>query len=103
MRVTDITGVVFRKYEGKIYAVFPYEVDWNGDTLSYADSEFRACQYDYLISHSKPAKPLEYKTMWMELINMGYDLKLIKKREFKYYVSSCKKSKPHQVFNYLTT
>lgn len=103
MRATDITEVVFRKYNKKVYAVFPYETDWNGDTLSYADSEFRACQYDYLITHSKPAKPLEYKPMFDELSNMGYDLKLINKREFKFYISACKKAKPHQIFNYLTT
>ena len=100
--MTDITEVVFRKYADKIYAVFPYEIDWNGDTLSYADSEFRACQYDYLIRHSKPAKASEYKPMFEELINMGYDLKIIPKRMFKFYISACKKSKPHQIWNYLT-
>lgn len=103
MRVTDITEVVFRKYNNKIYAVFPYETDWNGDTLAYTDSDFIACQYDYLITNSKPAKPLEYKSILDELSNMGYVLKLIKKREFKSYINACKKAKPHQVFNYLTT
>lgn len=101
--MTNITEVVFRNYLGKIYAVFPYEIDWNGETLSYADKEFRACQYQYLIRHSKPAKTCEYQTIYNELINMGYELKLIPKRQFKFYVSACKKSKPHQVFNHLTT
>lgn len=97
--MTEVTEVVFRKFEDNIYAIFPYEIDWDGNSLCYVNSNFKACHYSYLITHSKPVQKEEYRQMFDELTNMGYDLKLIKKRDFKFYISACKNSKPHIKFN----
>lgn len=78
----EITAVMFRKERnGDILAVFPYE-SWkcNYDVLCYAHlGQHAACRWEYVTSNTKPAKPEEYKSLYDELVSIGYQLRIIKR------------------------
>ena len=78
----DITAVMFRKERnGGILAVFPYD-SWkhNYNVLCYAHlGQHAACRWEYVICNTKPAKPEEYKSLYDELVSIGYQLRVIKR------------------------
>ena len=93
------TQVMFRVCFNEVFAIFPYEVDYNGDTLMYINDDFIVCQYEHTIKTSKPATYTQAKDVSEQLINLGYNLEPINKRIFAMYVKACKDAKPHTVFN----
>ena len=92
------TEVIFRKeksgdYKGTIYALFPYEVEtYRGDVLYYQHiGQHSAADYFHCIRTSVPAKPGEYADLKRELEGIGYDLKIIKRRNYDKYLQEYKK------------
>ena len=82
------TDVIFRKEkDGEILALFPHSL-WNfaGDVVCYVHmGQHGAAYYDECIRQSKPAKPEEYKNLFIELESLGYNLRVIKKQSGRKY------------------
>lgn len=88
---TEITVVIFRKWKKSfdswegIVALFPYE-DYNRDynpslCMSYDYiGQHGGADYDYCVSQSKLATPEEYADLKKELEEVGYNLKVAKKK-----------------------
>ena len=75
--------VIFRIFpQGDIIALFP-EIPWNqwGDITSYQHiGQHGPAEYDYCIKISKPATPKQYAELKRELISLGYQLDIKKRR-----------------------
>jgi len=84
------TDVIFRKEkDGDILAVFPYDIaNFRGNCTCYAHiGQHSAMVWEYLRG-IKPAKELEYSDLYRELISIGYDLNVIKKRNYSKYLKA---------------
>ena len=81
-----ITEVIFRKFQGEIVALFPYEIeDRSGHIMSYAHIGQHSGADLGIIYLSKPASEVEYFDLFIELTNIGYNLKIVKKVNYKRY------------------
>jgi len=87
---TEITKVVFRKfnhtYSGcEIIALFPeIAEEGSGSCLSYQHiGQHGAADYNYCIAISIPATPEEYASLQSELQSIGYNLKIMQRRNSK--------------------
>ena len=81
-----VTEVIFRKersgkYKGEITAVFPYILDnytdWTMMCYVHVGQHSGGCLAWYL--DTVPASPEEYKELYDELTQIGYNLKVIKR------------------------
>jgi hypothetical protein len=81
----DKTIVVFRKFkkEGDIIALFPHE-DFSPsglECMSYQHmGQHSSADYDFCMRLSVPATEEEYKPLLNELLRIGYDLKIQKRK-----------------------
>jgi hypothetical protein len=85
------TQVMFRiDGDGEVLAVFPHEVaDFQGNVTCYAKiGQHHACNYGYILEDTKPAKEGEYSELFTELVKRGYDLELVKKRNYERYLKN---------------
>jgi len=75
------TKVVFRKFkDGEIIALFPYEFWQDFFVSSYMHvGQHSGAEYTGIIRTTKPANEQEYKPLFDELVNIGYDLQIIKR------------------------
>lgn len=83
------TDVVFRKDKnGDITAYFPYVMaNFKGDVVCYAHvGQHSSADYLYCIQKEKPARRIEYCYLKKELTNLGYNLRVIKKRSYSKYL-----------------
>lgn len=88
-----VTEVVFRKYkDGQVIALFPYNVEnYKGDIVSFMHvGQHSGADYNHVVNKTKLiTNPEEYKELKHELENdMGYDLKVIRKRKFNKYIQN---------------
>ncbi len=78
--------VVFRMWresgQDELIALFPYEIaDYLGNCCSYMRvGQHASADYNHVMQHSRPATELEYLELHLELENIGYKLKVIKRR-----------------------
>ena len=74
--------VIFRKYrDGSILALFPEIEFCPGYCSSYMHiGQHSAARYEHCIESTKPAKEEEYKPLLEEILSIGYDL-VIRKRK----------------------
>lgn len=89
-----ITEVMFRKFrDGDIIALFPYEIfNFRGNVMSYMHvGQHGEAAYEDAIMGSTPATEEEYADLKKELENIGYNLKLIKKRSSDRFLTELKK------------
>jgi len=72
------TVVIFRKYEdNEVIALFPYDKETNDCCNSYMHlGQHANANYIGVISQTKPANESEYKDLFNELENIGYNLKI---------------------------
>lgn len=79
---TPTTEVIFRVWKAEIIALFPYEIsDFQGNCLSYMQvGQHGSADYLNVIKQSRPAKEEEFAELKKELVNLGYKLKVIKRR-----------------------
>ena len=79
--------VVFRVFkDGQVIALFPY-VDYNnrGECLSYMHiGQHSGADYDYCVKMSRLADESEYKPLKKELEDIGYNLKVVKRKHKGY-------------------
>lgn len=90
-----ITEVVFRvdkygKFKGTVYAMLPHECsDFKGNVTSYQHvGQHSGANYNGCIESSRPATEAEYKDLKEEMESIGYNLKVIKKRNYDKYLKS---------------
>lgn len=90
-----ITEVVFRKdttrdFKGTIFALFPNEcVTKDGLVSTYQHiGQHSSADYSYCISKSVPATAEEYKDLKSELESIGYNLRIIKRRNYSKFLES---------------
>ena len=87
---TFITEVQFRIFKGEILAVFPYEIAGKNAVTCYVHiGQHSDCMWD-IVYYSKPAKPEQYKELFTELESLGYNLKVIQKRNHSKYLKAYK-------------
>lgn len=83
----SFTEVVFRKErDNQVVALFPYEVENKPKGLisCYAHlGQHSTADYRGVVNESKPANELEYKSLYNELISIGYKLNVVKKANGK--------------------
>jgi len=91
------TDVIFRRFpeDNEIIVLFPHELwDNRGGIISYmhigqhGEAEYSAC-----MKNTKPAKENEYMPLYKELESVGYNLNVIKKRNYKRYLAEYYKMK----------
>jgi len=87
-----VTEVVFRKFkDGEVIALFPYNIEnYNGDIVSYMHvGQHDIADYNLVVNNTKIATEEEYKELKNELENnMGYVLKVIRKRNYNKYIQN---------------
>jgi hypothetical protein len=74
------TRVVFRvDSEGIVFALFPDDIadPWGNVTCYQHVGQHCAADYAMCIETSRPARPDEFKSLWSELEQRGYDLTII--------------------------
>lgn len=93
------TEVIFRKYsDGEIIALFPYLPEFRYTScMSYMHVGQHGTAHLELINTTKLASPDEYKDLQQELINIGYNLKVIKKMSWRKYSRIYHASKPVKI------
>ena len=91
------TDVIFRKFpeDNQIIAVFPYEIyNDRGGINSYmhvgqhGEAEYSAC-----IKNARPAKENEYADLKSELESIGYNLRIIQRRNYDKYLKALYKAR----------
>lgn len=82
-----MTTVIFRKFkDGEIVALFPYEIEGVGKVLDYMHvGQHGSSNYNYVVSITKPASKEEYQDLYNELVRIGYELDVKRKRNFDKY------------------
>jgi hypothetical protein len=84
MKDTHKTTVIFRHFKGEIIALFPYEKETDRLCLSYMHiGQHGAASYSHVIWYSQPCKQIEYKPLFDELENIGYNLTVKQKASYK--------------------
>ena len=78
-----ITPVIFRKWPdkegGEIIALFPYELEVDGNVSSYEHTGQHGTASPEVIRRTKAATPAQYADLKRELEGIGYRLKIIKR------------------------
>ena len=86
------TQVMFRFWRGEVIALFPYLL-WNhkGNVTSYMHvGQHGEADYYGIIRGSKPATEDQYKDLFQELESIGYNLEIVKKRNYNKFVKELK-------------
>jgi hypothetical protein len=87
---TELTQVVFRFWKGEVIALFPYIIDnAKGHVMSYMHvGQHGGADYSGIIRDSRPATPSEMLPLYQELESIGYNLQVIKYRDYRKYLSA---------------
>jgi hypothetical protein len=84
--------VQFRKFNnGDIIAVFPYEIWIDSLVTSYMHVGQHSPAVWFINQSTKAATPEEYADLKAELERIGYELKVIKRRNHARYLEACYK------------
>jgi len=81
------TEVIFRKWKDDVIAIFPGLL--TSQNLHYCESyqhigQHGACDPYHLMLVTKPAKPEEYRALYFELTQFGYNLEVIKRLQTRH-------------------
>lgn len=89
---TKITDVMFRydTTDKTIFAVLPHQVDTlNGDVVTYQHvGQHSTGDYNVCLQQSRPATETEYADLKAEMDSLGYNLKVVKRRNYDKYLES---------------
>ena len=83
------TQVLFRVgKDGIVFALMPYELaDITGSVMSYQHlGQHGSADYDYCLRTSKNATTEQALSLYKELEGIGYNLEVIKRRNYKTYL-----------------
>jgi len=87
---THTTEVQFRLFRGEVTAVFPYIVESPNNVMCYVHlGQHSACCWQFN-TVSKPATPEQYADLYKELEQIGYKIKVIKRRSHAKYLQAYK-------------
>jgi len=87
---TQITEVQFRLFRGEVTAVFPYIVESPNNVMCYVHlGQHSVCNWNFN-AVSKPATADQYADLYKELEQIGYKLKVIKRRNHAKYLQAYK-------------
>ena len=94
----DVTEVQFRKFkDGDVIAVFPYQISSQNFVGSYMHvGQHSDCAWD-INYNTTAAKPSEYKDLLKELKSIGYNIKVIKRRNHSKYLKELYKEKLRRI------
>jgi len=99
MKDKHITEVTFRKYKsgfskGEILALFPYVISTDHFVDCYEHcGQHGSADYKHCLSITTPTTKEESKDLTRELKSIGYNLKVVKKRQHNKYLDAYKESK----------
>jgi hypothetical protein len=84
------TDVLFRQYkDGDIIALFPHNADRHGNVESYMHiGQHSMADYGGVQMCTTPAKENEYTDLKSELKSIGYNLRIIKRRNYDKYLKA---------------
>jgi len=92
--------VIFRvdnskDFKGVVYALFPYDIsDKKGSVTSYQHvGQHSSADYNHCIKTSKPASEKDYADLKKELESIGYNINVVKKRNYDKYLKNYKSLK----------
>ena len=83
MENIETVDVMFRMFQGEILAIFPHTKYNNYFVLCYAHFGHTGADYNGVVYDSRPATEEEYKDLKKELENIGYNLKIVHRRNIK--------------------
>jgi len=88
-------AVIFRMFEGEVLALFPYDIyNHIGLVNSYMHvGQHSGEDYSSCIERSKPATEKESKDLKKELESIGYNLTIVKRRNFNKYINAFNESR----------
>jgi len=91
------TDIVFRcdkhgDFKGIVFALFPHEVsDHKGNVMSYQHvGQHSGANYNGCVADSRLATAEEYKGLKEEMESIGYNINIVKKRNYDKYLKSYK-------------
>ena len=91
-RDKNTIDIVFRVYKdnGETLALFPHEVsNINGNVTCYEHTgQHGEADYGHCMSITKPATEGQYKNLKIEMENLGYVIKVVKKQNYEKFLSS---------------
>jgi hypothetical protein len=90
---TEITEVMFRVDTTGVFALFPYLVETNRPNLvtSYQHiGQHSVADYYHCINISKKATPIQYDDLKRELEGLGYNLKVVERRNYNKALRNCR-------------
>lgn len=86
------TEVIFRREkDNTIIAVFPYDIaslSKDSVTCYVHIGQHTGATWNYVLADTKPAKANEYTELFEELESIGYNLKVVKRRNYKRYLQA---------------
>jgi hypothetical protein len=92
---THITEVMFRydlskDWKGIIFAILPHECsDFKGNVTYYQHvGQHSSGDYNGMIKTSRPASEIEANDLKKEMESLGYNFKVVKKRNYDKYLKS---------------
>lgn len=92
---TYITEIMFRydttkDFKGTIFAVMPHHVDTlKGDVTTYQHvGQHSTGDYNVCLQQSRPATEIEYADLKAEMESLGYNIKVVKRRNYDKYLKS---------------
>lgn len=84
-----ITEVIFRIDNYGVYALLPYEISSGQDVVTYQYvGQHSGADYKNCILKSKLATLEQYKDLFNEMTNLGYNLKVVIKQNYTKYLKS---------------
>jgi len=91
------TDIVFRidtskNFNGTVFALFPHEVSTIDGLVNCFQhvGQHSSAEYNHCINTSKLATADEYADIKKEMENIGYDINVVKKRNYDKYLQSYK-------------
>ena len=80
--------IMYRVFEGEVLALFPYQLESLGGTVTcYTHiGQHSSADYNHVIDKSRPATPEEYKDLHAELIGIYQRLQIVKRRNYNKYL-----------------
>jgi hypothetical protein len=81
-----------RDFSGEVFALFPHVCcNHNGNVTSYQHvGQHSSANYNYCLGLSKPASPTQYADLKKELEGLGYEINVVKKRNYDKFLKSYK-------------
>ncbi len=88
------TDVIFRvdttkDFKGVVFAIMPHEAERNGCVTTYQHvGQHSVGDYNHMIKTSRLANEVEFADLHAELLSIGYNTNIVKKRNYDKFLKS---------------